>query len=188
MIELETGGNIRLEDGNMSDLWYASCVDLVKSSFISDFKELGIGGSASCVTRIHNRYLRQKFEETVHSISNKAETGSAAGARLSLETRTSGQSSTSFTSTLVAWREMSHVIEDGFRPSAEYASMGLDEAVRLATALGLLLTRSRSCWRPAGSPDSGRPTCQLIISGCILASAPCSCITPGRRAEVLLER
>ena len=75
VIELETGGNIRLEDGSMNDLWYASCVDLVKSrSFIQDFKELGVRGiNIVRVTRIHNRCLRHKFEETVHNITTKRE-------------------------------------------------------------------------------------------------------------------
>jgi len=33
IVELETGGNIRLEDGKPSDVWYSSCVDLVNSRF-----------------------------------------------------------------------------------------------------------------------------------------------------------
>ena len=34
-VELETGGNIRLEDGKPSDVWYSSCVDLVNSRFLA---------------------------------------------------------------------------------------------------------------------------------------------------------
>jgi antitoxin (DNA-binding transcriptional repressor) of toxin-antitoxin stability system len=45
MVELETGGNIRMEDGKPSDLWYSSCVDLVNSRFFaSDFAAIGIKG------------------------------------------------------------------------------------------------------------------------------------------------
>lgn len=45
MVELETGGNIRMEDGKTSDLWYSSCVDLVTSRFFSnDFVTLGVKG------------------------------------------------------------------------------------------------------------------------------------------------
>lgn len=33
MTELETGGNIRFEEGKPSDKWFTSCVDLVKSRF-----------------------------------------------------------------------------------------------------------------------------------------------------------
>ena len=35
MVELETGGNIRLEDGKPSDLWHSSCVDLLSSRFFN---------------------------------------------------------------------------------------------------------------------------------------------------------
>lgn len=31
--ELETGGNIRLEEGKANEKWYVSCVDLIKSRF-----------------------------------------------------------------------------------------------------------------------------------------------------------
>ena len=31
--ELETGGNIRLEEGKSNEKWYISCVDLIKSRF-----------------------------------------------------------------------------------------------------------------------------------------------------------
>ena len=33
MTELETGGNIRFEEGKPSDKWFSSCVDLVRSRF-----------------------------------------------------------------------------------------------------------------------------------------------------------
>ena len=34
-VELETGGNIRLEDGKPTDVWHSSCVDLVTSRFLA---------------------------------------------------------------------------------------------------------------------------------------------------------
>ena len=43
MVELQTGGNVRLEDGKPSDMWYKSCVDLVKSRFYAaDFEQYGV--------------------------------------------------------------------------------------------------------------------------------------------------
>ena len=33
MTELETGGNIRFEEGKPTDKWFSSCVDLVRSRF-----------------------------------------------------------------------------------------------------------------------------------------------------------
>lgn len=64
VLELETGGNIRLEDGRPGELWHDSCVDLVRSRFHSkDFQAIGIKGvRVRRVTRIHNRYLRARFE------------------------------------------------------------------------------------------------------------------------------
>jgi ssDNA-binding Zn-finger/Zn-ribbon topoisomerase 1 len=34
--ELETGGNIKLEEGKGNEKWFVSCVDLIKSRFYSD--------------------------------------------------------------------------------------------------------------------------------------------------------
>ena len=39
LLELETGGNVRFEDGKPSDLWYKSCHDLVLSRFcVGDYQ------------------------------------------------------------------------------------------------------------------------------------------------------
>ena len=64
--ELETGGNIRLEEGRGNEKWYQSCIDLVKSRFYPEqmqsrynIKEILV----KRVIRIHNRFLKNKFEE-----------------------------------------------------------------------------------------------------------------------------
>ena len=39
LLELETGGNVRFEDGKPSDAWYKSCHDLVLSRFcVGDYQ------------------------------------------------------------------------------------------------------------------------------------------------------
>lgn len=65
MTELETGGNIRFEEGRPQDKWFSSCVDLVRSRFNAEhMKQFGIIGiNVTRVTRIHNRFLRNRFEE-----------------------------------------------------------------------------------------------------------------------------
>jgi len=75
MVELETGGNIRLEDGKPSDVWYSSCVDLVTSRFVTaDYAKIGIGGlRVSRVTRIHNRHLRNQFEQRLEELVSTAD-------------------------------------------------------------------------------------------------------------------
>jgi Leucine-rich repeat (LRR) protein len=71
VLELSTGGNIRLEDGNPGrDAWYSSCAELIRSRFHSrDFAPLGVTGvRVRGVTRIHNRYLRTRFEQRMASM------------------------------------------------------------------------------------------------------------------------
>lgn len=64
LLELETGGNVRLEEGKPGHIWYNSCVELVKSRFFrEDFERLGISSiKIQRVTRIHNRFLKTRFE------------------------------------------------------------------------------------------------------------------------------
>ena len=55
--ELETGGNIRFEEGRTTDKWYTSCSDLVKSRFNNiNMAEFGI--SDISVTRFVFLFLR----------------------------------------------------------------------------------------------------------------------------------
>ena len=47
VLELDTAGNIRLEEGRPSDLWYSSCVELLHSRFNgtgADYEGLGVTG------------------------------------------------------------------------------------------------------------------------------------------------
>lgn len=70
MTELETGGNIRFEEGKPSEKWYTSCADLVHSRFHTDqMNQYGIVGvNIKRVTRIHNRFLRNRFEESLEQL------------------------------------------------------------------------------------------------------------------------
>ena len=183
-VELETGGNIRLEDGSVNDLWYKSCVDLVKSrSFMQDFKALGVWGTKVVrVTRIHNRYLRHKFVENVHSLTKKRSGGDQAnnngGNDSSIEYLFYGEHLGGIEG------ELSHVIEEGFRPSAEYASMGLDGAAKLTNSMSLAchaeLKEKLDCRSFGGF--STRPTSQLIIAKVFLGRCTQSTKDNGGRA------
>ena len=43
IVELETGGNVRVEDGKPSDVWYSSCADLVRSRLnLGDLQHAGV--------------------------------------------------------------------------------------------------------------------------------------------------
>lgn len=89
MLELETGGNIRLEDGSERDLWYKSCSDLLKSRFNKSNVAAAPSASSSSsapqqarpvetlrinrVSRIHNRLLRNGFEMRLNEIMQKVQ-------------------------------------------------------------------------------------------------------------------
>lgn len=75
--ELETGGNIRFEEGKTTDKWFTSCDDLIKSRFDSELmkKKHGIGNIRTLrVTRIHNRFLRNRFEEKIEQFMDLSTT------------------------------------------------------------------------------------------------------------------
>lgn len=70
VLELTTGGNIRLEDGTARQVWFRSCADLVQSRFHSrDFASVGVTGvRVRGVTRIHNRHLRAQFDRKMAAL------------------------------------------------------------------------------------------------------------------------
>jgi len=128
LVELETGGNIRLEDGKPSDLWYSSCVDLVKSRFfVQDFQDFGITGlNVVRVTRVHNRFLRNRFEEQLETVVD-VQDGSY---KRSLEYLFYGDSPS-------LPGELNRAVEDGFRRPSEYAAMGLDGAICVSNSVSI---------------------------------------------------
>ncbi|KAL4237983.1 Leucine-rich repeat-containing protein 9 [Mactra antiquata] len=75
VVELESGGNVRFEEGSPSDMWFTSCHDLVLSRFCAaDFRDHGIVGiKVRRIVRLHNRTLRARFDEKLMSIVDDAE-------------------------------------------------------------------------------------------------------------------
>ncbi|KAM7375862.1 hypothetical protein PAMP_005628 [Pampus punctatissimus] len=75
LMELESVGNIRLEEGCSTDPWFTSCYDLLLSRFShSDYKIHGITGiKISRVIRIHNSALRLRFEDRLHTLLSSEE-------------------------------------------------------------------------------------------------------------------
>uniref|UniRef100_A0A671WDQ5 Leucine rich repeat containing 9 n=1 Tax=Sparus aurata TaxID=8175 RepID=A0A671WDQ5_SPAAU len=70
LMELESVGNIRLEEGCPTDPWFTSCCDLLLARFSqSDFKVHNITGiKINRVIRIHNSALRLRFEDKLHTL------------------------------------------------------------------------------------------------------------------------
>ena len=69
MVDLETVGNIRFEEGKHNEKWFTSCIDLLTSRFnAEDLSSHGIYGLKILrITRIHNRFLRQRFEDFIEA-------------------------------------------------------------------------------------------------------------------------
>lgn len=63
-VEMNSGGNIRLELGSTSEEWYNWCSDFIKERFYEDdFRNFDITGvKVSRVIRIHNKFLKKRWE------------------------------------------------------------------------------------------------------------------------------
>ena len=145
MVELETGGNIRLEDGKPSDVWHSSCVDLVSSRFLAaDYADYGIGGMrVTRVTRIHNRYLRNRFEARLEELVNTAD----GSYKRSLEYLF-------FSEPGELPGELARTMEDGFRDCADYMGPCGHAAVPLSNSVALSdLPRLHGQWEKLSSAD-----------------------------------
>lgn len=134
LLELESGGNIRLEEGKKEDLWFTSCSDLLTSRFHSyDYSSIGVSGvSVVRVTRIHNRCLRNVFEKKT-STENKiqAKTQKVTGLKGSVEHLFYGMKADGPGS-------FQRIVEDGFRLASEDEDVrNGDEAVVLSNSVNL---------------------------------------------------
>lgn len=128
LIELQTGGNIRMEDGRGGDVWYQSCVDLVRSRFVpADFAPFGIVDvRLARVTRIHNRHLRSRFEER---LAQHVDTSQSSHKR-ALEYLFFGEDPD-------VPGEVAAAVEDGFGTSRDLERDGRDAGVPLANSVFL---------------------------------------------------
>eukprot|EP01062_Namystynia_karyoxenos_P016562 TRINITY_DN16052_c0_g1_i2.p1 TRINITY_DN16052_c0_g1~~TRINITY_DN16052_c0_g1_i2.p1 ORF type:complete len:1450 (+),score=618.42 TRINITY_DN16052_c0_g1_i2:74-4351(+) len=128
MLELGTGGNVRIEEGRSGDVWYQSCVDLVRSRFFqSDFEPLGIRDvRVTSVTRIHSRHLRNRFEERLAMQPDPGGTGQ----KRSLEYLFVGEDPDDHAA-------IHNAAEEGFPAPAELERAGRDGGVPLSNSVFL---------------------------------------------------
>ena len=122
MLEMETGGNIRLEEGKSADVWYSSCAELIQSRFqpVSSTSKVAIRR----VARIHNRFLRTRFEDKVEEHSGETDGDSKRYLEYLF-----AQSDERYPD------EVLRVTEEGFHSPDLYKSLGLDEAVLLGNSI-----------------------------------------------------
>uniref|UniRef100_A0A8B9C9X5 Leucine rich repeat containing 9 n=1 Tax=Anser brachyrhynchus TaxID=132585 RepID=A0A8B9C9X5_9AVES len=73
LMELETVGNIRFEEGLSNNPWFSSCCELIQSRFCTwDFRAYDIMGvKINRIFRVHNQILRLKFEEKFQTFLEK---------------------------------------------------------------------------------------------------------------------
>jgi len=70
MLEFNTGGNIRFEEGSPKEPWYGNFRQFVVTSFnAKDFECYGVSRlDVNRITRIHNRLTRQRFDARVKAM------------------------------------------------------------------------------------------------------------------------
>lgn len=126
MTELETGGNIRFEEGKPSDKWFTSCVDLVRSRFNPEhMKYFGITGiNVTRVTRIHNRFLRNRFEEKLEQLVDLSDNSYKRNLEYLFYGTDPAQPS-----------ELHRAMEEGFRSQHEYKDSPLPNCIPLVNSL-----------------------------------------------------
>ena len=134
LIELQTGGNVRFEDGKPTDIWYSSCVDLMYSRFhAKDFEEFDIMGvKVNRITRVHNRLLRSRFESAIEKSSPRG------------KSKADSKYHKRFLEYLFfVWHPemgsegdvLTQILEKGFPTGAEFGAHGIDHAVPLCNSV-----------------------------------------------------
>ena len=125
ILELETGGNIRLEDGKPSDVWHSSCVDLVQSRFFpQDYTAFNIAGvKVTRVHRVHNRFLRNRFDARLESLVDITD----SSYKKSLEYLFYGE--------IPGTADLQSIMEEGFPSAESYTELGMDGAVPLSNSV-----------------------------------------------------
>ena len=112
--EFHEGGNLKYEEGNENDSWYKSCCDLVSSRYNN-----GIDVSVTRVVRIHNRMLRNRFEDKLESLADVSETYY----RRNIDYLFYGGDN------------LEEIVVEGFKTPKEYAKDGLPGCIPLSYSL-----------------------------------------------------
>nr|XP_057946424.1 leucine-rich repeat-containing protein 9 isoform X2 [Doryrhamphus excisus] len=132
LTELQSVGNIRLEEGSATDPWFNSCCELLLSRFSrSEYMSLGVLGiRISRVIRIHNSVLRLRFKEKLHSLLARGDSAAfIQNHKQLLEHLFHIADPEQSTEDIVG------IFEDGFKTAREYKSVGKEAAVPLSNSL-----------------------------------------------------
>lgn len=113
--EFSAGGNLRFEEGTPSDSWYKSCCDLITSR-----QGDTMSVCPTRVVRIHNRLLRNRFEEKLESLVDISE----------------NYYKRNIDYLFYSGDDLDQIISEGFKSPTEYTSMGHPCCIPLSYSLG----------------------------------------------------
>uniref|UniRef100_A0A4W6FKF0 Leucine rich repeat containing 9 n=1 Tax=Lates calcarifer TaxID=8187 RepID=A0A4W6FKF0_LATCA len=154
LMELESVGNIRLEEGCSTDPWFTSCCDLLLSRFSqSDYRVHGITGiKINRVIRIYNSALRLRFEDKLHSLLASEDTVIfSQNYRRRLEHLFYITDPEKFSERA----EILCILEEGFKTAEQYKALGRESAIPLSNSLSVTeQPRMEHTLRQASQRDS----------------------------------
>uniref|UniRef100_A0A3P8UK33 Leucine rich repeat containing 9 n=1 Tax=Cynoglossus semilaevis TaxID=244447 RepID=A0A3P8UK33_CYNSE len=136
-MELESVGNIRLEEGCSTDPWFTSCCDLLLSRFSpTDYKSYGFYGiKIDRVVRILNSALRQRFEDKLHSLIDSED--SALLSHKNYRRKLDHLFYTPHPEKNREKEEILSILEEGFKTSEEFKVLDKDGAIPLTNSLNV---------------------------------------------------
>ncbi|XP_074516923.1 leucine-rich repeat-containing protein 9 isoform X1 [Sebastes fasciatus] len=137
LMELESVGNIRLEEGSSTDPWFTSCCDLLHSRFShSDFKVHSITGiKINRVIRIHNSALRLRFEDKLHTLLASQE--SAMSSHRNYRRRLEHLFYVADPEKNSEKENILCILEEGFKTAKQYEASDREGAIPLSNSLSV---------------------------------------------------
>uniref|UniRef100_A0A3Q2ZV72 Leucine rich repeat containing 9 n=1 Tax=Kryptolebias marmoratus TaxID=37003 RepID=A0A3Q2ZV72_KRYMA len=135
LMELESVGNIRLEEGYSTDPWFTSCCNLLLSCFSpSEYNSFNVTDiKINSVFRIHNSTLRLRFEDKLQSLLASEESASVSQnyrCRLDYLLYIADLEKSEKEETLC-------VLEEGFKTTQQQKVSVLEDAVPLSNSLNV---------------------------------------------------
>ncbi|KAG9392582.1 Leucine rich repeat [Carpediemonas membranifera] len=147
LVELDTGGNVRLERGKAGTPWFQSCVDLVTSRIsATDAARAGLRGvRVTSVMRLQHRFMRLGFEAALEKYA-----GDAKEAKKGLEYLFLGRHE--------ATPDLLSLCEHGMPDVTAFTQLGFDPAVVLSNS-----TAACDIDAIASCPDKTKPFRSTVL-------------------------
>ena len=115
---------------------FVLCGSIEKQIFARDFRAYGVGDiRVNRVTRIHNRFLRNRFDAAMEDLMRKNNIAPGGGKR-QLEYLFFGEEP-KLTKVSLSGNELLRVADQGLRTAREFRRLGLDEAIKLSNSVSL---------------------------------------------------